>query len=110
MISRPSAGIRSANSRKEWRISAQVLKEVQMVLPDVEDYAHSGVEGQETVGVLAGLRDKIGGMAHPDIAANAVQHTPTETVGSQSPASRISVIMEVVVVFPWVPDTATAVG
>ena len=32
---------------------------------------------------------------------------PTEMVGSVSAARRMSVIMEVVVVFPWVPETAT---
>ncbi len=32
---------------------------------------------------------------------------PTEIVGSVSAARRMSVIMDVVVVFPWVPETAT---
>ena len=32
---------------------------------------------------------------------------PTEIVGSVSAAKRMSVIMDVVVVFPWVPETAT---
>ena len=32
---------------------------------------------------------------------------PTEMVGSVSAANRMSVIMDVVVVFPWVPETAT---
>ena len=32
---------------------------------------------------------------------------PTEIVGSVSAANRMSVIMDVVVVFPWVPETAT---
>ena len=33
---------------------------------------------------------------------------PTEMVGSASAAKRISVTMEVVVVFPWVPEIPTA--
>ena len=34
---------------------------------------------------------------------------PTETVGSASAASKTEVIIEVVVVLPWVPDTAILV-
>ena len=33
---------------------------------------------------------------------------PTEMVGSRSPARRISVSMDVVVVLPWVPEIAMA--
>ena len=35
---------------------------------------------------------------------------PTEMVGSKPPSNRIWEAMEVVVVFPWVPDTAIGIS
>ncbi len=78
-----------------------------MVRLDVQNDLHGGKKGQEAVGIFTGLGHEHLRAAHTDISANGVQHPPTEMVGSFRASIRISVSMEVVVVFPWVPATAT---
>ena len=80
-----------------------------MVLFNIQNDAHCGMEGQIAVGIFAGFCEEGVGMSHPDVAADLRKDAPTVMVGSM-PASRRSMeSMEVVVVFPCVPATAMAV-
>ena len=45
-----------------------VLEEIHVILFHVKDNADFGIKAQKAVGVLAGLRQEIAGMADADIA------------------------------------------
>ena len=67
----------------------KIFEEIHMVFFNVQDHIYGWEEGQEAVGVFACFCQK--------------------QVGSAWASRRIMEIMEVVVVFPWVPATAMAV-
>ncbi len=66
-------------------------------------------KGQETVGIFTGLRHKNSGPPTRMLPPMSPFKNTTHGDGwIRHPARRISVSMDVVVVFPWVPETAMA--
>ena len=87
------------------RVEAAVM--VEMLGIDVGDDRDRAVEPQEAAVALVGLDHHPVAVAEPGVGAVALMMPPLITVGSIPPASSSAAIIEVVVVLPCVPATAT---
>ena len=83
-----------------------IFKEVEMFCFDIQNDAVFRIKMQEAVRVFARFRQEEIGLAYPQVAVERFKIPPTVMVGSHLAARRIWLIMEVVVVLPWVPATA----
>ena len=80
---------------------------VEMLGIDVGDDRDRAVEAQEAAVALVGLDHHPVALAEPRVRAVALMMPPLITVGSIPPASSNAATIEVVVVLPCVPATAT---
>lgn len=111
MMSVPSSGIRLREAAERTTDVGKILEEIQMVRVYVEDDADLRIQRQKAVGILAGFGDKVRGMPDTDLPADALQHAADRNRRIViRMRKRISEIMEVVVVLPWVPAMATGTG
>ena len=78
-----------------------VFKEIEMIFFNIQYNSCLREEMEETVCVFACFSDKYIRVAHTDVSANGM-----EDAAYRHSRIRMCVSMEVVVVFPWVPDTA----
>ena len=76
-----------------------------MVVVDIQHDGEVGSQLQEGLGELAGFDDDVIALAGLAVAVDEGSLPPMTAEGSRPASSSAVVIMEVVVVLPWVPET-----
>ena len=96
--------------RNELQYLFQIFKEIQVVLVNIKNHTEFRKEMKKAIGIFAGFCQEnleFPTLIFPPIA---FKMPPTEIVGSSSPARRMWDSMDVVVVFPWVPEMAIGIS
>ena len=107
MIRMPSSGRSPANRLKEFRISSISLKKSRWSASMFRMISMVGKKDRKLLVYSQASVTNISGPPTRILPPMASSIPPTEMVGSFRASIRISVSMDVVVVFPWVPATAT---
>ena len=87
----------------------QIFEEIQVIFFNIQDDADFREKMKKAVGIFTGFCNKCPEFPTRIFPPIAFRIPPTDMVGSRSPARRMCEIIEVVVVLPWVPDTAMGV-